>query len=305
MTRADASPRTLHDLVAEHTATLAAAGVASPHHDAIALARHVLGLTTTGIRTASLPDTEARRALADLVARRADREPLQLIVGATWFRYLRLACRDGVFIPRPETEVVAGLAIDAARRAGDRPSVVEPCTGTGAIALAVATEVPGAQVVATELDPLALDLARTNLADVARGRAEVAGLAAGASCEVLAGDLLAPVDPGLRGHVDVLVSNPPYLPAADASTMDPEVTEHDPDRALFGGPDGHEVVDALLAAAADWLAPGGTVVLEIDARRASDAVAAAIGVGLIDVRTAPDLTGADRALVARRGEERR
>jgi release factor glutamine methyltransferase len=295
--------RTLHDLVADHAATLAAAGVPSPEHDATVLARHVLGLTVAGVRTAALPSTEDRVELDRLVARRAAREPLQLIVGATWFRYLRLECRPGVFIPRPETEVVTGLAIEAARLAPTDPVVVEPCTGTGAIALSVAVEVPGSRVVATDRSADAVALARTNLEHVVAGRAEVAGLAERASCEVLEGDLLGPVDPALQGRVDVLVSNPPYLPADDLGSMEPEVADHDPHPALFGGDDGHELVERLLRAAATWLRPGGTVVLEIDARRADDAVAAARDAGLVDASVEPDLTGAARALVARRHDE--
>lgn len=308
MTRATSpTPATtsLAALVAEHAATLEAAGVPSPEHDATALARHVLGLTTAGVRTAGPPTEDERRALAELVARRAAREPLQLVIGATWFRYLRLACRPGVFIPRPETEVVAGLAIDAARASGAAPLVVEPCTGTGAIACSVAAEVAGAQVVATDVDSEAVDLARHNLAEVAAGRADVSGLAPGASCHIEHGDLLEPVGAGLRGRVDVLVSNPPYLPAADRAAMPPEVARHDPPAALYGGADGHDLVDRLLGAAATWLRPGGTVVLEIDARRADDALAAAQAAGLAEARIEPDLTGADRVLVARRPDHAR
>lgn len=291
---------TLHDLVQEHRAVLAAAGVPSPDHDAIALARSVLELSTAGIRTAPLPAAEERKRLADLVHRRADREPLQHLVGATWFRFLRLACRPGVFVPRPETEIVAGLAIDAARRAGDRPLVVEPCTGTGAIALSIAVEVPGADVVATELDAAAVALARENLEALLAGGADAPGMAAGARLRILEGDLLAPLDPGLEGSVDVLVSNPPYLPISDRDELPPEVARHDPELALYGGTDGLEVVDRLLDAACSWLRPQGTLVLEIDERRADDVCRRAEERALVEVRIEQDLTGAPRALVARR-----
>lgn len=293
---------TLHELVAQHARTLAAAGVPSPEHDATVLARHVLGLTVAGIRTAPLPATGDRVRLDGLVRRRAAREPLQLITGATWFRYLRLECRPGVFIPRPETEVVAGVAIDAARLSGPEPVVVEPCTGTGAIALSVAVEVPGAQVVATDASPDAVALASANLGHVRAGTADVDGLAPGATCRILEGDLLAPVDPALAGRVDVLVSNPPYLPSGDLADLAPEVAEHDPHRALFGGDDGHELVARLLGEACTWLRPGGTLVLEIDERRGDEVIAAARGTGLVDARIEQDLTGAARALVARRDE---
>lgn len=296
----DGRMRSLHDLVERHRATLAAAGVDSPQHDAIALARHVLGLSTAGIRTAPLPDDQARARLAELVERRAAREPLQLLIGATWFRYLRLECAPGVFVPRPETEIVAGLAVEAARLASGPPVVVEPCTGTGAIALAVVSEVPHAEVVATDVHPTAVGLARRNLAHLLEGRADVAGPAAGATCRILEGDLLDPVPGDLRGRVDVLVSNPPYLPRQDRDGLPPEVAEHDPDRALFAGDDGLEIVDRLLDAATTWLRPGGTLVVEIDERRGADVRRRAEERGLVEATVERDLTGADRALVARR-----
>jgi release factor glutamine methyltransferase len=270
-------------------ARLAAAGIETPEVDARWLVDHVTELagSCTGCGAALLDG---------LVARRVDREPLQVIIGRTWFRELELVCEPGVFVPRPETEVVTGLAIDAARAAGPSPLVVEPCTGTGAIALSVAVEVPGARVIATDVDPAAVALARRNLEGVRAGTAGPALVAR--EVTVLEGDLLAPVAPELRGQVDVLVANPPYLPASDRGTWAPEVADHDPDRALVGGPDGHEVVDTLLAAARDWLRPGGTVVLEIDDRRGDDAAAAADRAGLTAVRIEPDLTGRPRAVVA-------
>lgn len=282
------------DVVAAVTGQLAAAGVPSPRADARWLVAHV---AERGLDPAV---GEGAAWLEALVARREAREPLQLVLGAAAFRTIEVVCRPGVFIPRPETEVVAGVAIDAARAAGPASVVVEPCTGTGAIACSLLAEVPGVRVVATDLDPAATALARENLARTAAGAAGVAGAAAGATWEVLDGDLLAPVDPALRGHLDVLVANPPYLPAADRGSWQPEVADHDPDAALVGGRDGHEVVDALLAAAATWLAPGGLVVVEIDERRGAAALAMAARVGLVTARLVTDLAGAARAVSARR-----
>ncbi|MBW3620664.1 MAG: peptide chain release factor N(5)-glutamine methyltransferase [Actinobacteria bacterium] len=288
-------------LVARHAATLAAAGVPTPGVDARLLVRAVLG----GTRDGALAGDDPRLSELDrLVAERSRRIPLQLVLGATWFRHLRLVCRPGVFIPRPETEIVAGVAIAAARDAGPRPVVVEPCTGTGAIALAVATEVAGAQVHAGDVSDDAVALARENLAAVEAGDADVAGLADGAHVTITPSDLLSGFPEDLRGTVDVLVSNPPYLPAGDRPTWEPEVADHDPDAALVGGRDGHEVVDALLALSAEWLRPGGTVVLEIDDRRGPDAIRAAEAAGLTVAAIVPDLTGADRAVRATRREER-
>lgn len=237
------------------------------------------------------------------VARRADREPLQLILGEAWFRHVQLVCRPGVFVPRPETEIVAGLAIAATAAAWPEPLVLEPCTGTGAITCALVTEVPGVRVVAGDRDPLAVDLATHN---VARALAGEAGhpVADGASASVVSSDLLDGFDPDLVGRVDVLVANPPYLPEGDRGSWDPEV-HVDPDAALVGGPHGNEVVDALLAAATQWLVPGGTVVLELDPRLATDAADRALALGLVRVAIHPDLTGRDRALVASRPDATR
>jgi release factor glutamine methyltransferase len=278
----------------EVTDRLEAAGVPTPEVDARLLVDAVED------RFGSLEHCD-RAVLDGLVARRAARVPLQVVLGRTTFRWVDLEVVPGVFVPRPETEIVAGLAIDAC--AGRRQAVVlEPCTGSGAIACALLVEVPEVHVVATEVDDLAVDLARRNVAAVRAGRASPPAWRAtgGADVEVLHGDLLAPVSPLLRGRVDVLVSNPPYLPSGDLPTMAPEVAGHDPHRALFGGEDGHELVAALLAAAPVWLRPGGVVVLEIDDRRGPEVAAAATAAGLVDVRVVPDLTGRDRAVVAAR-----
>lgn len=270
-----------------HVAVLAAAGVPSPGVDVRLLAEHVRD------RGGSNADLEA------LVGRRAARWPLQLLLGEAWFRNVRVACEPGVFIPRPETEVVAGLAIDGLRALGRPGRVVEPCTGTGAITCALVTEVPGVAVVATELDPTAASLAARNVAAALAGEAGHP-VADGATAQVLPGSLLEPVASDWRGTVDVLVSNPPYLPASDVGTWEPEVGDHDPLAALVGGPDGHEVVGALLVAATEWLRPGGLVVLEIDDRRGPATARAATDAGLVDVRVVPDLTGRDRAVTGRR-----
>jgi release factor glutamine methyltransferase len=281
--------------VREVSGRLAAGGLPSPEADARWLVDHV-------IEVAGQPLGCGAALLDGLVARRLAREPVQVITGRTWFRRLELACRSGVFIPRPETEVVAGLAIEAAAAVSASEGsvrVVEACTGTGAIALSIAVEVSDAAVVAGDIDPGALALATTNLARVESGAAG-AMLAARSSVRVVRSDLLEGIDPTWRGTLDVLVANPPYLPRAERRSWAPEVAEHDPELALVGGDDGHEVVDALLALAGTWLRPGGTVVIEIDERRGADAVVAAARAGLVDPRLERDLTGAERAVVARR-----
>nr|WP_146843341.1 peptide chain release factor N(5)-glutamine methyltransferase [Cellulomonas composti] len=274
---------------------LADAGVASPRVDATALAAHALGLERLELALAPDPAPDGFvAAYAALVERRRAREPLQHIVGHTGFRYLTLRVEPGVFVPRPETEVVAQAAVDEAARlvaAGREPVVVDLCCGTGAIALSVATEVAAARVVAVDLSAAAVALTRTNAAAVGAP-----------ALHVLQGDV---ADPGLLadlvGHVDVLVSNPPYIPP-DQVPVDVEVREHDPDLALYGGgADGLAVPRAVIDAAARLLAPGGLLVMEHAEVQDVAARAAAHAAGAFeDVETRPDLTGRPRVLVARR-----
>jgi release factor glutamine methyltransferase len=288
-------PTTLGRVTVEAEQRLAAAGVLTPRVDARWLVMHACGVDPWRFPDAWV-DAEAARRLDDVLRRRVAREPLQLVVGDTGFCDLTVRCRAGVFVPRPETEVLAMRAVEAANR-HDAPLIVEPCTGSGAVAAVLLAHVPGAHVVATDVDPAAVALAEENLARV---RAGTSGrpAARGASAQVRLGDLLTPVPPDLRGHVDVLVANPPYLPVSDARQWEPEV-HHDPPTALVGGPDGHEVVDRLLAEAGSWLAPGGTLLVEIDARRAPAALKQATTAGLLDAQLVDDLTGAPRVLRAR------
>jgi release factor glutamine methyltransferase len=290
---------TLAEAVGRVSVILASAGVPTPDVDARWLVAHAAGSDPHVWGDRPLP-SEASAALTALVSRRARREPLQRVLGETAFRALTLVCAPGVFVPRPETEVVAGVAIEAAHAAGRAPLVGEPCTGSGAIACSLAAEVRGARVVAGDVDARAVAAARTNARRLREGAAGVDGPAPGATVEVRHGDLLDVLPGEVRGHLDVLVANPPYLPAAERGTWEPEVAVHDPDRALVGGPDGHEVVAALTAAAPTWLAPEGTLILEIDERRGDEACALARGAGLVEAHIVRDLTGAPRALVARR-----
>ncbi len=280
---------------------LAEADVASPDADARWLVEAAMGADPHQ-QPGRFVEASERHALDAMVERRRAREPLQLIVGGTAFLDLWIECRAGVFIPRPETEVAARLAIEAARRARAAPLVVEPCTGTGAIACALVAHVDGVQVVATDINVDAVTLARHNLSRVTQGDAGRV-LASGATAEVRHGRLLDPVDPGLVGRVDVLVANPPYLPLEDREAWSPEVAEGDPLDALVGGQNGHEVVDRLLRLAPRWLRPGGTVIVEIDERRAIEATDTANAAGLTGVRIVDDLAGAPRVVVARRRAE--
>lgn len=284
---------------------LAAAGVASAEHDARALAAHVLGLDRFEPALAPEPPAEFFPAFAELVRRRAAREPLQHIVGHAPFRYLELTVRPGVFVPRPETELVAQEAIDEARRvlaAGRAPLVVDLCCGTGAIALAVATEVPDAVVVAVDASATAVELTRDNAVACGLAPSGPAVPPAGRRLRVECADATAPSTlADLDGRVDVVVSNPPYIPP-DAVPVDPEVRDHDPAQALYGGgPDGLAVPQGVLARAADLLRDGGLLVMEhADVQGAAVRELVARAGAFDDARTLPDLTGRDRMVVARR-----
>ncbi|MFN2555338.1 MAG: peptide chain release factor N(5)-glutamine methyltransferase [Nitriliruptorales bacterium] len=294
----DHQPR-LVDVIRAHGRTLAAAGVDSPEADAFSLARHALGLSPATLRTAATAAVAPGRLddLGRLVALRALRVPLQHITGEVGFRHLTLVCRPGVFVPRPETEVLAEVAILRARAAADengRAVIVEACTGSGAIALSVVHEVAGARVIATDLDPAAATLARENLT-----RLTVAGgLATRATCDILVGDLLAPVPLELRGEVDVIVANPPYLTQAEFVACPPEVRDHDPHLALVAGDAGHAISDRLLTGSREWLRVGGVLLLEVAETRAAEVAARATLTGYDDVRVAADLAGRPRFVVA-------
>ena len=231
-------------LLASATARLAAAGIETPRVDAELLLSHVLGVSRARLTTIDDVAEDAAATFAAALARRVERVPLQHITGATPFRHIELAVGPGVFVPRPETE----LLVDALLHLPDTSVVVDLCSGSGAIALAIADEVVGARVLAVERDPAALHWLRRN--------------AVGSAVEVVVGDvrdeaLLAE----LRGCVDAVVCNPPYVPAA--STVAPEV-RHDPDTAVFAGTDGLALIPHVIARAAELLKAGGTFAVEHD-----------------------------------------
>jgi release factor glutamine methyltransferase len=271
--------------LARATAVLDAAGVASPQVDAALLAEECTGVPRA--RLGEVGDPGER--FWQLVARRADREPVQHLLGKAWFRHNELVVGPGVFVPRPETELVAGAAVAEAQRvaaAGLAPVVVDLGTGSGAIALAVSTEVPGAVVHAVEREQPALAFAARNLA--------------GTGVQLHAGDL-ADALPDLDGQVDVVVSNPPYIPPG-ALPRDPEVRDHDPGSALYGtGADGLGTVRAVVVRACALLRTGGLLVVE-HADSQQHAVSAVLAQGWRDVAGHLDLAGRPRYVTARRGQ---
>ncbi|APX03431.1 peptide chain release factor N(5)-glutamine methyltransferase [Arthrobacter sp. QXT-31] len=274
--------------VREATERLTEAGVPSPRVDAELLADHLLGVGLGRLRAMLLGDAPAPAGYAELVAERATRVPLQHITGVAHFRYLQLAVGPGVFIPRPETEAVVQLVIDRLRaleRAGVvRPKVVDLGTGSGAIAGSIAHEVPEAEVFAVEFSEFAHAWAAKNLRPL--------------GVTLLLGDLRNAL-PELNGTFDVVVSNPPYIPA-EAIPNEPEVALHDPPEALYGGgADGMELPTAAAASAARLLVPGGYFVMEHAEVQAGWISTMLNRTGLwTDVTTHFDLNGKERATSA-------
>lgn len=257
----------------------------SPEVDARLLAAHVLGVAPLEVGFAPpTEDFEAR--YAEAVRRRADREPLQHITGTAAFGELDLAVGPGVFIPRPETELLAEWAVRAVGGVEkQQPLVVDLGTGTGALALTVATRCPHARVIAVEKSPQAREYAERNVE------------ATGARIEIVAGDMTDPqLLSGLRGQVDVVVTNPPYVP--ETGELDPEVYR-DPHEAVFSGADGMGAIRGLIPVASGLLAPGGVIGIEHD-DTTSDAVRSLLlaDASFTAVTPLEDLTGRKRFVAA-------
>jgi len=240
-----------------------------------------------------LDDAGSERAVAyvdAMVARRAGGEPLQYVLGRWQFRGLELLVDRRVLIPRPETEMVAEAALTELARAGrHEPVVVDLGTGSGAIGLSVAAEVAGARVWATDASPAALAVARANLTGL--------GTRAATRVRLVEGDWWSALPDELRGTVDVVVSNPPYVATDEA--LPPEVADWEPVSALRAGSTGLEALEVVVSEAPGWLRPPGVVVAEIAPHQARAATAMAADAGFAEVEMRPDLTGQARVLVAR------
>jgi len=278
-------------------AVLTAAGIRNADVDAELLLGHVLGLSRGQVQAKAVTDAavdpEQRLAVIEAIERRAAREPIQHITGRAPFRSLELAVGPGVFVPRPETESVAQLAIDALLAVpSPAPRAIDLGTGSGAIAIALATEVPHAEVVAVENSPRAFTWARQNARQLA-----------GANLQLVFADLAQlPVEldgAPLDGSFDVVVSNPPYIPLG-AIPRDPEVRLHDPEAALYGGDDGLDVIRAISLRAAALLRPGGTLVLEHGELQGSAIRELLSADGWRAASTHRDLLGRDRTTTALR-----
>lgn len=269
---------------------LSGAGVSSPRVDAELIAAHVLGVERGRLPLVPLVDRQVIEAIGQLVARRAKREPLQHITGRATLGPVTVEVGPGVFVPRPETELLFEWGRTALRDVAG-PLIVDLCTGSGALALAFAAARPDATVHGVELDSSALAWARRN-ADLR--------VAAGDRPIVLhAGDV---ADPGLladlEGRVDLLVCNPPYVPVG--TDVPAEVGEHDPFGAVFGGSDGLAVIRHVVGAAARLLRPGGLLAMEHDDTHA-ETVPALLSTRrvLTDVEDHEDLASRPRFVTAR------
>jgi release factor glutamine methyltransferase len=262
---------------------LADAGIDSARYDAEELAAHFAGTERGRLALLGPPDDAFFDHYNAAVAARSRRVPLQHLTGIAAFGPLTLSVGPGVFIPRPETEAMLEWAV--AQTLPAKPVVVDVCTGSGALALALARHWPDARVIGLDDSDAALDYARRN--------------AAGTPVEFVRADV---TDSGvlteLDGQVDLVVSNPPYVP--DGAQLEPEVTDHDPPHAVFGGPDGMAVIPSVARLAGRLLRPGGLFAIEHDDTTSSMTAETISSTELFDDMVArTDLTGRPRFVTAR------
>ena len=271
-------------------------GVDSPAIDARRIVEAAAGATPAEFEV-TLDEPATQRAAAwfhSMLQRRAGGEPLQYVVGSWSFRTLDLMVDRRVLIPRPETEVVAGWAVEeAARRSATRGRdhdvvVVDLGTGSGAIGLSVAAECPGTRVYATDVSAEALAVARANLAGLGRAAARVT---------LHGGDWFEALPDALMGSVDMVVSNPPYIGTGEE--LPPVVADWEPPVALWSGPTGREGVEQVVAGASRWLCPGGTLIMEVASHRAQESATLVSSAGFDDVRVERDLAGLERVVMGR------
>ncbi|PLS24328.1 peptide chain release factor N(5)-glutamine methyltransferase [Bifidobacterium imperatoris] len=289
---------TVDSVIRDAGVQLREAGIETPDHDAKLLLAEAAGMELRDIdkallmgETISFDDARFRAMLE----RRAKREPLQYIVGHAPFRYLDLEVGPGVFIPRPETETVVQAGLDWITQHGlMHPRVVDLCAGSGAIGLAVVSEVPGSQVWAVELSPHTAEWTQHNLARTAK---RYPSIASNYQLEIGDATSLATLAQ-LDGTVDMVITNPPYIPQADVPEQ-PEVRDWDPELALYGGSaDGTLIPERIIERAYRLLKADGALVMEHDISQGDRLVAYARATGFVNASTGKDWTGRDRYLFA-------
>jgi release factor glutamine methyltransferase len=269
-------------------AQLAEAGIDSARYDAEQLAAHLAGTDRGRLALLDPPGDEFFDRYRDIVTARSHRVPLQHLTGTVSFGPAVLHVGPGVFIPRPETEAILEWATEQPLPA--RLVIVDVCTGSGALAVALAQHRPAARVLGIDDSEAALGYARRNTV--------------GTNVELVSADITEPgLLPELDGQVDLVVANPPYVP--DGAVLDPEVAQHDPRHAVFGGPDGMTIIAAVVDVAGRWLRPGGLFAIEHDDTTSAETVELVYSTGLFDdIVARRDLTGRPRFVTARRGERR-
>ncbi|MFY9488236.1 MAG: peptide chain release factor N(5)-glutamine methyltransferase [Solirubrobacterales bacterium] len=272
---------TTRELTADAAARLKAAGVDDATHDAELLLATALGVTRPQLIAGAIEPNPSQLALFEQwIERRAAREPVAYITGAKGFRRIELAVDRRVLIPRPETELLVAVV------KVDRPcGVLDVATGSGAVALALADELPDATIVASDVSADALEVAAAN--------AERLGMTGRVS--FIESDLLAAVE----GVFDAIAANLPYIDAREIDTLQPEITEYEPRSALDGGEDGLELVRRLVGEAIGQLRPNGLLALEIGDTQAAATAEILRAAGFIDVEAHADLAGRDRVVSGR------
>jgi release factor glutamine methyltransferase len=280
----------LSELLTRGSELLSQAGIESAEVDAQLMAAHVLGLSRGELQSKLFTNDEISEELSQSITnifhKRSERIPLQHLTGIAYFRNLELFVGPGVFVPRPETEVVAQFAITALKEIPSEPIAVDLCTGSGAIAVSIATEVPNSKVYAWELNPESEPWLLKNIRD---------------NVELVMADIAADhrLFAELDGIVDVVISNPPYIPT-DAVPRDPEVRLHDPSLALYGGVDGMDIMRVVSRRALQLLKPGGLLVVEHADNQAQIVADLFRADGWQEIESHQDLSSRNRAVTARK-----
>jgi release factor glutamine methyltransferase len=275
----------VRQLLARATDRLRSAGIETPEQDARLLLAHAADVEQARLAILDVVSGTVERNLLDLLECRASRIPLQHITGLAYFRHLVLSVGPGVFVPRPETEVMAGWASDELRAlATTTPRVVDLCAGSGAIAKAISTEVPGSEVYAVEISVDAVRWAEQNLGHT--------------GVQLVVADMAAAL-PELDGTVDLVIANPPYIPPEEQQTIEPEARDHDPAVALFSGREGLAAIHVVIATAARLLRRAGLLCFEHGETQYESAPALVKASGAFaEVADHRDLTGRSRFTTA-------